>query len=182
MSPKINIAISEEELVQRLQQHDEAAMTILYDRYSAALYGVVLRIVKIEEMAEDVVQECFVKIWTSIGQYNQEKGRLFTWIINIARNAAIDKIRSKEYRVGSRIQSMDDSPVNYLKSEYELKPENIGVREVLNKLNPDQKTIIDMMYFDGFTQSEVSEELDIPLGTVKTRTRAAMKILSKLLS
>jgi RNA polymerase sigma-70 factor (ECF subfamily) len=133
-------------------------------------------------VAEDVTQECFLKIWTSFGQYNQEKGKLFTWIVNIARNAAIDKIRSKEYRVGSRIKSIDESPVNHLRSGYELKPEHIGLKEVLDKLNPEQKTIIDMMYFDGYTQSEVSEELAIPLGTVKTRTRAAMKMLTKLLT
>lgn len=168
--------------MQRLQQHEEAAMTVLYDRYSAALYGVILRIVKTEEVAEDVLQECFVKIWNSFGQYDPQKGKIFTWIVNIARNASIDKIRSKEYRVGSRIKSIDDSPVNQLRSGYELNPEHIGLKEIINKLNPEQKTIIDMMYFDGYTQSEVSEELAIPLGTVKTRTRAAMKMLVKLIT
>ena len=182
MSSQPNIPITEEELVQRLQQQQEAAMTILYDRYAAALYGVILRIIKSEAVAEDVMQECFVKIWLSFEQYQPEKGKLFTWIVNIARNAAIDKIRSKEYRVGSKNRSIDESPVNHLKSGYELKPEHIGIQDVLQKLNPDQKTIIDMMYFEGYSQSEVSEKLDIPLGTVKTRTRAAMKMLLKLLS
>ncbi|MGV3586631.1 MAG: RNA polymerase sigma factor [Adhaeribacter sp.] len=182
MSPQENISVSEEELVQRLQHHEEAAMTILYDKYSAALYGIILRIVKSEVVAEDVMQETFVKIWASIGQYNKEKGRLFTWIINIARHAAIDKIRSKEFRVGSKERSIEVSPVNQLQSGYEVRPDDIGIKELVGKLNPDQRKIIDMMYFDGYTQSEVAEELAIPLGTVKTRTRAAMKFLIKLLS
>jgi RNA polymerase sigma factor (sigma-70 family) len=179
---KADISFSEKDLIDRLQQQEEAAMTILYDRYSPALYGVILRIVKTEEIAEDVMQETFVKIWTSFGQYNPEKGRLFTWIVNIARNAAIDKIRSKEFRVGSRETSIDHSPVNHLHSSYEVRPDHIGIKDLVGKLNPDQKKIIDMMYFDGYTQSEVAEELDIPLGTVKTRARAAMKFLTKLLN
>ncbi|MDB5263731.1 MAG: polymerase subunit sigma-70 [Adhaeribacter sp.] len=182
MAGKENILFSEEDLIIRLQQRDEAAMTILYDKYSAALYGVILRIVKTEEIAEDVMQETFIKIWTSFQQYNTEKGRLFTWIVNIARNAAIDKIRSKEFRVGSRERSIDSSPVNHLQSSYEVRPDHIGIKDLVGKLNPEQRKIIDMMYFDGYTQSEVAEELDIPLGTVKTRTRAAMKLLTKLLS
>jgi len=117
-----------------------------------------------------------------MGQYNQEKGRLFTWIINIARHAAIDKIRSKEFRVGSKERSIEVSPVSQLPSGYEVRPDDIGIKDLMNKLNPDQRKIIDMMYFDGYTQSEVAEELAIPLGTVKTRTRAAMKFLIKLLS
>ncbi|GEO05006.1 DNA-directed RNA polymerase sigma-70 factor [Adhaeribacter aerolatus] len=182
MSRHENIAFSEEDLIQRLQQREDAALTLLYERYSAALYGVILRIVKTEEVAEDVMQETFVKIWFSIGQYNKEKGRLFTWLVNIARHAAIDKIRSKEFRVGLKNKPIQDSPVNQLHSSYEVRPEHIGIKDMVGKLNPDQKKIIDMMYFDGYTQSEVAEELDIPLGTVKTRARAAIKFLTKLLS
>ena len=155
-------------------------MTLLYDNYAAAIYGVILRIVKSEAVAEDVMQESFVKIWTSFEQYDAEKGRLFTWIINISRNAAIDKIRSKQYRVGSRTKGIEDIGVSNMESSYNIKPEHIGLKEVIAKLNPDQKQIIDMMYFDGYTQSEVAEELSIPLGTVKTRSRAAIKMLIKL--
>jgi len=180
LSPPRYTNVSEEELIQRLKQQDESAMAILYDNYAAALFGVILRIVKSEAVAEDVMQESFVKIWTSFVQYDVEKGRLFTWIINIARNTAIDKIRSKQYRVGSRTTAIEDSGVNNMESSYDIKPEQLGLKEVVAKLNPDQKQIIDMMYFDGYTQSEVAEELSIPLGTVKTRSRAAIKMLIKL--
>ena len=182
MSPKENISFLEEDLIARLQQQDQAAMTILYDKYSAALYGVILRIVKKEEVAEDVMQECFIKIWSSFHQYNNEKGKLFTWILNIARNTAIDKIRSKEFRVSARETSIDESPVHHFSSSYQIKPDHIGIKEIVAKLNPEQKKIIDMMYFGGYTQSEVAEELAIPLGTVKTRARAAIKFLTKLLT
>ncbi len=149
--------------------------------YSAALYGVILRIVKDEDIAADVLQECFVKIWSSFAAYDAAKGKLFTWLINIARNLAIDKIRSRQYRVGSKMEGLDKSQIRYAAQEHGFRPEHIGLRELTEKLNPDQKKVIDMMYFDGFTQSEVAEELEIPLGTVKTRARAAIKLLGKFL-
>jgi RNA polymerase sigma-70 factor (ECF subfamily) len=181
LSPNQPTAISEEELVARLRVSENAAITQLYDMYSAALYGVILRIVKDEEIAADVLQECFVKIWTSFSAYDSAKGKLFTWLINIARNLAIDKIRSRQYRVGSKMQGLDNSQIRYAAQEYGFRPEHIGLKELTEKLNPDQKKVIDMMYFDGFTQSEVAEHLEIPLGTVKTRARAAIKFLGKLL-
>jgi RNA polymerase sigma factor (sigma-70 family) len=176
-----HILVPEAELVERLRRQEEKALSLLYDHYSAALYGVVLRIVKKEADAEEVMQEVFLRIWSSIEQYDAEKGKLFTWMINIARHAAIDKIRSKQYRVGTKTSPLDSSPVNNLASDYEIKPEHVGLREVVAKLSPDQRQVIDLMYFDGYTQSEIAEELAIPLGTVKTRARAAIKFLMKLL-
>lgn len=181
LSPNQPITITEEELIARLRVPEDAAVTQLYDMYSAALYGVILRIVKDTEIAEDVLQECFVKIWSSFAAYDAGKGRLFTWLVNIARNLAIDKIRSRQYRVGSKTQGLDKSQVQYQAQESGFRPEHIGLKELTEKLNPDQKKIIDMMYFDGFTQTEVAEQLEIPLGTVKTRARAAIKVLGKLL-
>src|SRR6188508_2589331 len=86
--------------VESLRARDEKALSLLYDKYSAALFGVALKIVKREELAEDVLQETFIKIWTAFSQYDSSKGRLFTWMLNICRNQAIDKIRSGSYRVG----------------------------------------------------------------------------------
>jgi RNA polymerase sigma factor (sigma-70 family) len=103
--PEAIPSLSDEDLlVQRLRDRDESAMTLFYDRYSAALYGVIMRIVKKEEEAEDVLQESMVKIWNSFHSYDAGKGRLFTWVMNVSRNLAIDKIRSRQYRVGSRTQ------------------------------------------------------------------------------
>jgi len=171
----------ETSLVMQLQARDEKALSLLYDKYSAALYGVALKIVKREEIAEDVLQETFIKIWTSFPQYDSSKGRLFTWMLNICRNQAIDKIRSSSYRVGLKTQDIQETYTGGLKSSEQTQPDHIGIKEITEKLNPDQKKIIDMMYFEGFTQSEVAEELNIPLGTVKTRARNAIKILYKFL-
>ncbi|WP_345226212.1 RNA polymerase sigma factor [Hymenobacter koreensis] len=172
---------SEEQLVARLRAQDESAMTEFYDKYSSALYGVILRIVRREEEAEDVLQESLVKIWHSFHSYDPSKGRLFTWVLNVSRNLAIDKIRSRQYRVGSRSQSLEDSPAEHTPAVTTFRPEHIGLQEMTRQLNPDQQQIIDLLYFGGYTQSEAAEELNLPLGTVKTRARAAIKVLSKLI-
>ena len=156
-------------------------MTLFYDKYSAALYGVILRIVKKEEIAEDVLQESLIKIWNSFQSYDASKGRLFTWVLNVSRNLAIDKIRSRQYRVGSRTQPLEESAALRQAATPTFRPEHIGLQEMTGKLVPEQKQIIDLLYFGGFTQSEVAEELNLPLGTVKTRARAAIKVLAKLI-
>lgn len=171
--------IPEEELVARLRSQDSSAVSVLYDMYSPALFGVVLQIVKEEETAEDVLQEAFVKIWNSFQSYDDSKGRLFTWMINVCRNLAIDKIRSKQYRVSQKTKEIPASP-RAIYGSGSFKPEHIGIREITEKLNPEQKQIIDLMYFEGLTQSEIAEEFNIPLGTVKTRARSAIKTLGKL--
>lgn len=156
-------------------------MSLFYDKYHAALYGVILRIVRREDEAEDVLQESLVKIWHSFHSYDASKGRLFTWVLNVCRNLAIDKIRSRSYRVGNRTQPLEDSPAERTPAAATFRPDHIGLQEITRQLNPDQRQIIDLLYFGGYTQSEVAEELELPLGTVKTRARAALKLLSKLI-
>ena len=163
----------------RLRTRDTAAMSLLYDMYSATLNGVVVQIVKKEEVAEDVLQEAFVKIWNSFHLYDEKKGRLFTWMINICRNQAIDKIRSKDYRLTGSTESL--TPYENLGfSKESFNPEHMDVREMVGKLNPEQKQVIDLMYFEGYTQNEIAENFNIPLGTVKTRARSAVKFLARI--
>jgi len=171
--------LDEDALVASLRARDETAVSVLYDMYSPALFGVILKIVRVEEIAEDVLQEAFLKIWRSFDQYDASKGRLFTWMLNICRNLAIDKVRSKEFRMKSSKEELTPGNVAHQGSST-FNPDHIGVREVLENLSPDQKQIIDLMYFEGLTQSEIAEEYNIPLGTVKTRARSAVKMLSKL--
>lgn len=157
-------------------------MAYLYDRYSSALYGVVFRILKREEIAEEVLQDVFLKIWEKIESYDPIKGKLFTWMINIARNQAIDKTRSKENSQGRKTDDIDYL-VNKIdiQEHSQLQVDAIGLKEVLLKLTDDQQFIIDHLYLKGYTQSEVAEEFDIPLGTVKTRLRLAMIGLRSIL-
>lgn len=177
MSKRINIP--EDELVSRLQAQDKNAFAILYDNYSSSLYGIVLKIVQTSEVAEDVLQEAFVKIWKNISSYDKNKGRLFTWMLNIARNTAIDKLRTKGEKY--EIRDIDDSVYQVdTKSNTSMKVEHIGVKQSVQNLKPEFRTIIDMAYYGGYTQEEISKELNIPLGTVKTRMRNAIIELRKL--
>ena len=175
--------IAEEELVIMLRQQDRKGFEYLYDRYSAALYGVVLRIVRTEEIAEDVVQEAFVKVWRNFAAYEKTKGTLFTWMLNVARNTAIDKIRSQDYRQQSQIQDVAQS-VGMIdrQASVEMPVNHIGFEKFVSQLKPEHQILVDYLYFKGYTQSEVSEELHIPLGTVKTRIKTAIGHLREIIS
>jgi RNA polymerase sigma factor (sigma-70 family) len=168
--------IEEEELIQLLLNRDRRGIEILYDNYSSALYGVILRIVRNDEVAEDLLQEAFLRIWNNSGQYDSAKGRLFTWMVNVCRNLAIDKVRSKDFINQNKNQTLLNA-VSIADTGNSYDPELIGVREIVKKLEPEYRQIIDLLYFEGFTQSEAADKLNIPLGTVKTRSRAAMQRL-----
>ena len=170
-------------MIDRLRNRDRSGLEYLYDHYSGALYNIVLRIVRKEALAEEVLQDVFLKIWDRIGGYDSSKGRLFTWMLNIARNQAIDKTRSREVSQGRKTDDIDNlvSKVDRQESA-ELQIESIGLKEVLTQLPEEQRFVIDQLYLKGYTQSEVAEEFGIPLGTVKTRTRMALIELRSLLN
>lgn len=172
---------SEEELVAALQERNQQAFAYLYDNYAGALNGVITRLVEDRELAEDILQEAFVKIWNNFSSYDTTKGRLFTWMINITRNLTIDTLRSKGYKKQQKISSDENSVSNYAESGGVEKFDTLGIRKQLVNLKPEQKVIIDLAYFNGYTQDEISKEMGIPLGTVKTRMRSAILELRKLL-
>jgi RNA polymerase sigma-70 factor, ECF subfamily len=175
-------SIAENELVALLQQQDRKGFEYLYDRYSAALYGVVVRIVRSEELAEDVIQEAFVKVWKNIASYEKTKGTLFTWMLNVARNTAIDKIRSQEFKQQSKIQDVEQNVGIVDKQAHtQLETDHIGLEKYVDQLKPEHRLIVEYLYFKGYTQSELSEELGIPLGTVKTRVKMAINHLRELM-
>lgn len=181
MSRISKISLSEPELIQAIRTRENKGAEALYDMYSAALYGVIYRIVQHEEIAEDLLQEVFVKIWNSIPSYDDSKGRLFTWMVNIARNLSIDKTRSKDFRNHSKTEDIENIVLTVDKGyTTSINPETLGLKELVEKLNPDQKIILDLVYFRGFTHVEAAEELNIPLGTVKTRLRNAIITLRKV--
>lgn len=153
-------------------------MDYLYNHYAGALYGVIVRILKQDTLAEEVLQDVFVRIWERIDQYDPAKGRLFTWMINIARNQAIDKTRSGEFSKNKKTGSIDAVVSKVDKSDFtEQRIEGIGIGEILKPLPDEQRFVVERLYFDGYTQSELAEEFDIPLGTVKTRLRSALLFL-----
>ncbi len=178
---KNSVTISETSLISQLQNGEQHALAYLYDRYGAALYGVVIRIVNDKNIAEEILQDVFLKIWTRIASYDSQKGKLFTWMLNIARNAAIDKIRSAEITKQKKTKGISGF-VSTVESNENVSQTNdgIGLQNVLKQLPPEQQVIIEYLYFKGYTQSELAEEKNIPLGTVKTRLRMAMQTLQSI--
>ncbi len=170
--------MSHEEVLSLLSAKDDRAFTYLYDMYAKSLFAVIFNVVKEREECEDVLQEVFIKIWKNLDTYAPAKGRLYTWMLNIARNAAIDKLRSKGLRDSQKNLSADNF-VNLLEDSNRFihKIDTIGIREFVQKLKPKCIALIDLLFFKGFTQKEVSEELEIPLGTVKTQNRNCMNDL-----
>jgi RNA polymerase sigma-70 factor (ECF subfamily) len=174
--------MTQEELLPLLLRKEERAFTMLYDMYSKSLFSIITNLINDREEAEDVLQEVFVKIWKNIETYNQSKGRLYTWMLNIARNTTIDKLRSKGFNNSQKNLSSDNF-VHLLDDSNKLtnRIDSIGLRDFVNKLKPKCIQLIDLLFFKGFTQQEASEELSIPLGTVKTQNRMCMNDLRNFL-
>lgn len=173
---------TEQELVSLLKNRDNKAFGYLYDHYSGALYSIILQILNDAELASDVLQDVFVNIWRKIESYDSTKGRLFTWMLNVARNASIDTLRSKTYQNDRKNQSMDNQAEDVLVAHItQVNVDHIGFRKVLNELKEEQRLLIDLAYFKGYTHEEIAELEKLPLGTVKTRIRSALLQLRGLL-
>ena len=165
---------SEQELVALLQQRNEKAFSYLYDNYSAALLGIINSIIADKEISNDVLQNVFVNIWKKIESYDPSKGRLFTWMLNIARNASIDEVRSKGYRDSQKNQSFPENVDVNIGGTAGPAYNDVGLRKILSKLKAEWRILVDLSYFQGFTHEEIAKALNIPLGTVKTRIRSAL--------
>jgi RNA polymerase sigma-70 factor (ECF subfamily) len=174
--------MTQEELLPLILKKDDRSFTLMYDMYAKNLYGVIYNLINNREEAEDIMQEVFVKIWQNIGSYNESKGRFFTWIINIARNTTIDKMRSKGFN-NSRKNLSSDNFVHLLDDSNKLSHmiDSIGIQEFVKKLKPKCIQIINLLFFKGYTQQEVADELEIPLGTVKTQNRNCINDLRNFL-
>ena len=166
------VFMSQEEIVSLLLKKDDKAYSTLYDMYAKSLFAVIINLINDREEAEDVLQEVFIKIWKNMDSYNESKGRFYTWMINIARNTAIDRLRSKNFNNSKKNLSTDNF-VHLLDESNKsvFKIDAIGIQEFIKKLKPKCIALIDLLFFKGYTQQEASEELQIPLGTVKTQNR-----------
>lgn len=168
-----NTTYTEADLVGLLKDRDNRAFNYLYDNYSAALYGIILPIVQEAEVANDILQEVFLNIWRKIETYDPTKGRLFTWMLNIARNASIDTLRSRSFQNSRKNQPLGDN-VNVGRYVQTQNVDNIGLKKILENLKDEQRTLVELAYFKGYTHEEIAAIEGIPLGTVKTRIRAAL--------
>jgi RNA polymerase sigma-70 factor (ECF subfamily) len=169
-------------LIKKFQQKDISAFNELYSRYSESIYGVIYTILRDKELSEEVLQDAFVKMWNNAENYSSSKGRFFTWILNIARNTAIDRTRSKDYKNNARNQSAAYFvDIIEEKSSFLTSVDAIGIKKYVELLEPICKKVIHFLFFQGYTQKETAEELDMPLGTVKTRNRICINKLREII-
>jgi RNA polymerase sigma factor (sigma-70 family) len=173
------LTYTETELVTLIKQRQETAFSYLYDKYSGSLYSIILSIVTDKELASDVLQDVFVKIWRQSESYEATKGRLFTWMMNIARNASIDMLRSKGYQNSQQNRELTET-VYASGGRTTTNIDRIGLRKVVHSLKEEYKVLVELSYFEGYTQDEISKMLNLPLGTVKTRLRSALLQLREL--
>ena len=168
----------EQKIVQLLEKGDSTAINLLYENYADSLYGVILKVINDEELAQDVLQETFVKVWKNSKKYDSKKAKLFTWLYRIAKNTAIDKLRSYNNRFDKEVQ-IDKSNV-YILPASNLNQDVLDLREHVAKLDEKYQIVLKALFFEGMTQQEASEELDIPLGTIKSRLKIGLRELKKV--
>jgi RNA polymerase sigma factor (sigma-70 family) len=174
------LRLSEDKLVEGLKNMDGSAMSALYRMYSDSLYRVISTIVVIEEVAQDLLQETFIKIWKSFKQYDPGKGRLYTWMARLARNISIDYLRSVNHRNYTVSENLIESTQQIDKKfQVSYNPELIGVKDMTNILNEDQRTTLDLIYFKGYTHMQAAEELNVTVGIIRSRLQSSIAELRK---
>lgn len=174
------LRLSEDKLIEGLQNMDGSAMSALYSMYSDSLYRVISTIVIIDEVAQDLLQETFIKIWKSFKQYDPRKGRLYTWMIRLARNISIDYLRSVNHRNYTVSENLFESTQQIdQKFQVSYNPELIGVRDMTTILNEDQRKTLDLIYFKGYTHVQAAEELNVTVGIIRSRLQSSIAELRR---
>ena len=176
----------DDDLVRRLKARDAQVMSKLYDRYGRLVYSVIFRVVRDSAAAEDLVQETFLRIWNRAQSFDQQRGALGPWILTVARNRAIDHLRSLDGRMAAGALELDriENPAQFTAFEDRALTLDRArrIKEAFQKLAPHQKEVIELAYYQGLSQTEMAERLKQPLGTVKTWVRSALQILREELA
>ena len=171
------------DLLQRIVARDAAALAELYDRHSRLLFGLILRILRDRAEAEDTLQEVFVRVWTRAALYDPRLGGPTPWLVRLARNRAIDRLRARRIRDAGGRPALDESVADRQRPGTDIQPQEAGVldaerrgtvMDALATLPADQRCLIEAAFFEGYTHSELAKRFGLPLGTVKTRIRAGM--------
>jgi RNA polymerase sigma-70 factor, ECF subfamily len=163
-----------EQVIASIQRGEQSGLSTLYKQYNGALYGIIYRILERQGEAEEALQECFLKIWNNIDSYQSSKATLFTWMATIARNTALDKKRLKSFDIAKQTQSI---VVGENDPRTDANTTNIHIPELIQKIPEKYRVLVDKMFLEGYTQQEIADEMEIPLGTVKTRLRDAISML-----
>lgn len=165
----------EQTLITRIQKKDDLALGELYDNYAGALYGVIIRICKDEQHAQNILQDTFMAIWDKAYQYNPEKGKFYTWAYRIARNKSLNFLRKSN----NLIQTDDLSVYSNKEDVINIDPEFYELNGCIKKLDQHHQKAIELVYFNGLTHREAHKEMDVPLGTFKSYVRQALKKLKQ---
>jgi RNA polymerase sigma-70 factor, ECF subfamily len=167
------------DLVARLRRRDPSAMAELYDRYGRLCYSLILRIVRDRGVAEDLVQEAFLRVWNRSASFDDSRGALGSWLLTISRNQALDYVKSVQGRTWSSSGSDTERLAAFtnIENEYLISAQSEQVRNAIAKLTEPQRQVIELAYFEGLSHSEMAEHIQQPLGTVKTWMRTALKVL-----
>jgi RNA polymerase sigma-70 factor, ECF subfamily len=172
-------AVVDAALLARIAERDPGAIATLYDRHARMLYSLIVRILRDRSEAEDVLQDVFVRAWTRVETYNRDLGSPLAWLIRIARNCAIDRLRSRDVRERSVEDVPKPEPTESPEQSAVLSERQRAVKRALDVLIPDQRRLIECAYFRGLSQTELAAEFGLPLGTVKTRIRTGMHALRR---
>jgi RNA polymerase sigma-70 factor (ECF subfamily) len=168
----------EQDIIALLKNSDKKAISLLYEHYSGALLGVIKKVISDEEVAQDVLQESFIKVWKKGKTYDPTKAKLFTWLYRIFYNSAIDKVRSLKNKTNKEVQ-IEDSNV-YKLTTNSLNQDTLDIQKHLSSLELKYQIVLNALFFEGMTQQEASEELNIPLGTIKSRLKIGLRELKKI--
>lgn len=169
--------MEDNKIIIRLQQADPKAIGDLYEAYGAALFSIALRIVGSQQLAEQVLQDTFVKVWRCCSSYDPSKGRIFTWLLNIARNTAIDATRTAHYRQYAQMEDISAVGYNFYIDPVPI--DTLDIHQMAARLDDKYHRLIDLVYFQGYGQQEAADMVGIPLGTLKTRLRQAISLLRR---
>ncbi|MEZ4663895.1 MAG: sigma-70 family RNA polymerase sigma factor [Caldilineaceae bacterium] len=180
--------LSDEDLLKRISSQDLRAYEVLYDRHAESMYGLIMRMIHDRHLAEDLLQETFWQVWQNAHQY-QGHGVAAAWLFRIARNRCLDELRRQRARPSSAAPDianmLEQHDLNQQDTSAETQPEiafsRNRIQEALNDIPPDQRTCLEWAYFDGYTQREIAEIINVPLGTVKSRMRIGLEKLERLL-
>ena len=168
----------EQHIVELLKEGDKRAIPLIYENYSSALFGVIIKVTQNEALAEDALQESLIKVWKNAKKYDASKAKLFTWLYRIARNTAIDKLRSYNNKFEKEIQITDSNV--YKLPTLGINQDALDLKKHVGTLDNKYQIVLQALFFEGMTQQEASEELDIPLGTVKSRLKIGLRELRKI--
>jgi RNA polymerase sigma-70 factor (ECF subfamily) len=173
-------------LIENMRTGDEAALSTLYDRYSAMLFGMLVRILRDQQAAEEVLQDLFLQLWRNAAQFDAARGSLPAWLMVIGRNRAISRLRGRRDR--EVLEENEGDYANTFASGQNIEDEAVraqvarNISAAMGQLPVEQRQAVELAYFEGMTQSEIASKTGIPLGTVKTRVRTAMQTLRQIIA